>query len=168
MIYTRHPLSRPLRLVLALVLALAIENWVTIEWTWPTCNGGDNWVAAYGLPLPYTQWSRFSSMEYAWVPEIFALNIGALAATLYALLSLLPAFPHDARIYGVVAVVALLGAILNLLMLSITMVQSVESLAHIEAGESMWDLRPVAVHFDGYRRYECTPSLYWFKSEVAR
>ncbi len=162
MTYARQPLSLLRCLVLALIVALALERWLTIEWTWPTCNNGDNWAAAYGFPFPYTQWSLVSSMEYAWVPEMFVLNIALLAIGVYALLGLLPAFRHSTKIYPALIVLATLGALINLLGLWVTMVAAVPSLAHTEGGESMWDLRPVAFHINGTRRYECTPSPWWF------
>jgi hypothetical protein len=158
----RSPLHFWPRIIIALILALVIDWWVTIEWSWPDCGSGDRWVAAYGLPLPYMRWGGASSMEYRWVPEIFALNIGLLSAGIFMALCWLPSFRLSGKVYGALITLAALSALFNLLMLSATIVSSGRSLARADVGESMWDLRPVALRFAGYRRYECTPSPYWF------
>jgi hypothetical protein len=148
--------------MIALILALAIDWWVTIEWSWPDCGGGDRWIASYGLPLPYMRWGGASSMEYRWVPEIFALNLALLSLAIFIALRWLPSFRHGGKVYGALTTLAALSALFNLLMLSVTMVSSGRSLAHTDNGETMWDLRPVALRFAGYRGYQCTPSPYWF------
>jgi hypothetical protein len=162
MTYQHHPLSIAYRLYLSVVLALVIDSWVTIEWTWPNCGEGDRWLAAHGLPLPYTRWGGWSSMEYVWVPELFALNMVLLAGAAFLALRWLPAFRFSSALYGALTVLLTLNAVVGLLITSIMMVQADRSLAHEGSGYSMWDLRPVAMHFDGSRAYDCTPAPWWF------
>lgn len=150
------------RTALSLILALAIDWWLTIEWSWPSCGRGDAWLAVYGLPLPYVRWGGASSMEYAWVPELFALNMALLGGLFFVVIGHPPAFRHSRWFYRALGVVAVLSAMLNALMLSATIVASRDTLSHEESGETMGSLRPVALRFAGYRRYECTRAPWWF------
>ena len=60
--------------------ALLIERSITLRWWHPECSSGDAAPYATGFPLPYSQWTMASSLEYfvsvpALIADILILSV---------------------------------------------------------------------------------------------
>jgi hypothetical protein len=72
-------------LVWTAALVLGANSVFPLEWSHPYCNNptdGPAW-AAYGLPLPYRQFSGVSSLTFNIMPDVLLLNVALLAALAY-------------------------------------------------------------------------------------
>lgn len=85
--YLKHPPS----LVAALILAAWLDLLATIEWSYPYClqpSDGPAYPAA-GFPFPYAVASHASSLEFLFMPHVFALNLLLISAAAYPLVRFL-------------------------------------------------------------------------------
>jgi hypothetical protein len=150
----------------AFAVALWADLLFSIGWTFRQCTPlrGVSWgagEAVYGLPFPYYQWSLVSSMEYDWMPAIFAFNLLILTALAFwpvrALARRLrhPAWGWAVLAFGVAAI------IVQALKISAIMVSATDSFRGGEAPVALADLRPAGVYW-GTNGYDCMPSPFWF------
>jgi hypothetical protein len=160
------PRQWPWKLAAALAIALWVELFFTIGWTFAACTpvSGTNYgfgESAYGLPFPYFQWSSVSSMEYGWIPWIFALNVVLLTLAAWPLVRWLSRRLRRPQ-WGWLAL-ALLVAIVAIQAMRINtfLVFSTDAFRGGEFDLALTDLRPAALYFGG-GSYECTPSPFWF------
>jgi hypothetical protein len=83
---TKKPASlRAAALLWAISAALCIEWQFEIAWWHPYCDAPSDGPAynAYGLPLPFRQFSGISSMKFNAMPHVYLLDIALLAAASY-------------------------------------------------------------------------------------
>jgi hypothetical protein len=168
----RNTLHRSIDRFAVILLTAGLTAWLefsfTMEWSSPYCMSQEDGpaYAAFGFPLPYMRFGGASSMEYAFMPHAYLINLLVLCAlALPAVRWLLrrPSMAAGTRkrfvagLVGALLITARLG--LLALTLSMGMLQPTASIGSLH--EPYTDLRPVGpcLH-DGH--YECTPSPFWF------
>lgn len=155
------------RIVLSLVLAVALDFLVTVEWSAPGCANAADPFAFFGFPFPYMRWGGASSLEYVWMPWRYAANIAIMTLPLFWLLRWMPAGKARRPLLWGIAVAAGVSSLLSALALSVFMVGALPARGMVHGAGGMESLRPVAVRFAGARPYDCTPSPWWFGSRPA-
>jgi hypothetical protein len=155
-------------------LALLLECTVTIEWSFPNCSSSWDGAApaVFGAPLPYQRWAG-ASLEYTFVPHLYALNVLLIfGLTLFVVhgstARLAKRWPRRTSlalfIPGMVLCIGLLGLEISALGGLWHPVASIETLP----GESLRDLRPLRVTTG--RHYDCRPSwlsAFWFAPKAS-
>jgi hypothetical protein len=147
-------------------LVLGANSVFPLEWSHPYCNNptdGPAW-AAYGLPLPYRQFSGVSSLTFNIMPHVLLLNILLLAALAYPIARMVDR--RLARAGRVTSAVTAIPGILLLLLSLATLWLDVAFGFHIantfSAGyDRYWSYRPIGISLGGHRT-DCTPSEFWF------
>src|SRR6187399_2755691 len=86
-------------LALALGASSLLEVLCTVEWSYPYCSNQDSGpaFAVTGMPLPYMHYSGVSSLEYLFMPHVYAANLFLLAALVYPVCRIL-ATPGKVRV----------------------------------------------------------------------
>lgn len=109
---TRHGV-----LLFAVGLAGASELLFTVEWSFPGCNDLQDGPASavYGFPFPYLQWTRVSSLEFGFVPQLYLANLGTRTLAAFFVLRALirrvhPESRADTRLLMASAGIVLCGA----------------------------------------------------------
>jgi hypothetical protein len=150
----------------ALATALWADLLFAIGWTFEACAPvpGTNYgfgEAGYGLPFPYMQWGGGSSLEYVWIPGIFATNL-ALLALLGLVLGWRARFWLGTgwRRWAVVVLLSL-GIGLQFMRINAFMVATVDDFRAGEVRIAPSELRPEGLYF-GTGGYDCKPSSFWF------
>lgn len=135
---------------------------MSVEWSFPGCSDAWNGAAPaiFGVPLPYERWAG-SSLEYDFVPYLYAIDVLAIALVLLLVTRrVLAAVPRDfapriRRALGAIGI-ALGAASLAGKALSIaTFWHPVASLPLLP-GESLREIRPLRLTLT--RNYSCRPS----------
>lgn len=159
--------SRQAALLLTFGLVVMAELCVTIEWSLPYCTSQEDgsMYAVSGLPFPYVTSAGFS-VEFFFIPYVYALNLLILSLCAYPLLRFVLGKYVSQR--GKVA--AFLGwtglvfisiwAIGLIVCISIGMLHPTTSITSSPYG-NYFELRPVALRYSVNTR-NCTPSKYWF------
>lgn len=152
--------------LLTLGFVLWFQDIFTIEWTSAKCSDPvDGPVhAAWGMPLPYVQWSGVSSLEYFWMPLILVLNIVLLFAVFYPLISWAIRKIEKRYVRRIIGSVGTLLIILDALLFAFKIYVGifkipVENITDDFAAYS--ELRPVGFGYSSLR-YDCTKSEFWF------
>ncbi len=156
-----------LTVILAVCVAVLVDYLVTIEWSFPYCNDPQDGPssAVFGLPLPYERWNMVSSLQYEFMPHIYAINVLVLAALMVPLVRyvagrLADRSPRRTRAIAVcIFALGVVGVSWHGLALAAGWWQPTVSIYH-PPYDSLAELRPVGVSFG--RHYDCTPSSYWF------
>ena len=150
------------RVVLSLMLAVALDFWVTAEWSAPGCADATDPHAFFGFPFAYMRWGGASSLEYVWMPWRYAANIAVVAALWFWLLRWFPTGRARQPLLAVISAAAGTSSVCAALALSVMMVAALPEADMVHGAGGMGSLRPVAARFAGGRRYDCTPSPWWF------
>jgi hypothetical protein len=161
----------------SLSIAVASGWFVSIEWTHPLCqNQSDGPVnAAYGFPFPFVQWPGVTSLEYDFMPHIYALNMTILVLALYPLVRIVTnqiariTIAHRVNMIAgwSIGIVVLCFEVLHISVffrpvLSIGSIYDDRPYPATTHGLSYyWSYRPVSITTE-VLRYSCTPSTYWF------
>jgi hypothetical protein len=152
--------------MLALGMAFLIEAMFTIEWSYPYCSNPDSGSAysVTGMPLPDKVYGGVSSLEYLFMPHVYAANLLLLAAPLYLLYRLLLGRRQkiSTHIQGVVGLASICVAV-TLLSLSLY-ARFLIPVGSIADGGFMryQELRPVSFGLKPWLSNDCTPSGFWF------
>jgi hypothetical protein len=141
----------------------ALENVVSLEWSFPYCNRQEDGPASavFGLPFPYERWSGATSLQYEFMPHLYALNLVlwlCLAWPLFRVLTRTRAV-HRLRLVIVGALLCAAIVVWKTLVLVEGAWQPVRSITHAPY-DAYGELRPVGIALG--RHYECTPSAFWF------
>jgi hypothetical protein len=150
-------------------LALLLESLVTIEWSFPVCsNPGDGATpAVFGAPLPYQKWAG-ASLEYSFVPQVYALNILLIGGLVLFVVHRFSAHLAKRWPRQTIGAIGGSGLVLCIGLLGLE-ISALGKLWHPTAslvtlpGESLGDLRPIRVTLG--RHYDCRPSslsAFWF------
>jgi hypothetical protein len=154
--------------LLALGIVMCLEARYTIEWSFPSCSSQEDGPAAavFGMPFPYFQWGSVSSLEYDFIPLVYALNVLALSALFWPLIRhLLRSFAG--RRSGIRTALGASGLALALVVLvGISFLIGIGAwrpTAHMRlyGQDTYFDLRPLRFTLNDLH-YECTPSQTWF------
>lgn len=158
--------GRRWELVAAVGAALWIEEFVTLEWSYPYCSVRDSGPAAavFGFPLPYDQASIVTSATHFFIPWLYLLNLAIIAGGVFLLLRPLASIgrskPRLRNIsVGAVGAVLLTTAIaLDVAALSMGVWRPAAS---FDGSPGFSELRPVSLVV--FRRHvDCTASPFWF------
>ena len=152
--------------MLAFGMAFLVEGLVTIDWSYPYCSGPDSgpaWSVA-GMPLPDMVYSGVSSLEYLFMPHVYALNLLLLAIPLY--LACQRFFSHRLKFRaGALGAIAVITILLPAVLLSLSIysrflipVSTIADGGFMRYGE----LRPVSFGLKPGRSGDCIPSPFWF------
>ena len=154
--------------LLALGIVMCLEALCTIEWSFPSCSSQEDGPAAavFGMPFPYIQWGGVSSLEYDFMPLVYALNVLALLALFWpSIRHLLGLFAE--RRSGIRTALGASGLALALVVSAgivfLIGIGAWQPAAHVGLyGEDRYfDLRPLRFTLNDLH-YECTPSQAWF------
>lgn len=154
-------------LLLAVALGGIVEAIFRVEWAFPSCS--DPWdgpaSAVFGFPIPYLRRSvAMTGWELA--PIAYALDLGLLAAVIYALLAWLLRRVPSRRAKSAVGALGGLGCTavaVWLVLKSMMGVSLAVSIAH-PPHDSLLEFRPVGVSI--IREHtDCSPSEYWFPDQ---
>jgi hypothetical protein len=154
--------------LLAFGVVMCVESLCTIEWSFPYCSSQEDGPAAavFGMPFPYIWWSGVSSLEYDFMPLVYALNVLALLAVAWPLTRrLLRSFGE--RRSGIRAALGTIGLALALVVLAgIAFLIGVgawrpTAFIGLYGQDTYFDLRPLRFTINDLH-YECTPSHAWF------
>jgi hypothetical protein len=157
--------------VLASAVAMTIDRVATVEWSVPYCNNPQDGPSssAFGAPLPYERFGGVSSLEYAFAPHVYLLNIVLVSGLLFppirrALLSLGRRRGRlGSRVLtGAGVVLCLVNLAALYVALSAGLWRPVADIAR-PPHDSYMEFRPVGLALD--RHYECTPSTFWFGAQ---
>ncbi|MDH5178091.1 MAG: hypothetical protein OEZ39_16420 [Gammaproteobacteria bacterium] len=152
----------------AVFISIFINGMFTVEWSHPYCNKQDDGPghAAFGFPLPYTEWAGASSMEYAFMPYAYLLN---LAITGFLAFFVIKTFIKRKTVtinsilqYGLsIAGVTLAASMVFIEMLKFFSVYAVfvTALGDGTYNQAYFSYRPVGV---SSIHYDCKPSEFWF------
>ena len=158
----------PLWLTLGLVALL--ERLITVEWSKPYCMDPTDGpaFAATGIPLPYETYGGASSLEFLFMPHIYALNLAVLSLIVYP--AVRRAFnsrfmsktkSRRVRIGAAGAVSAFLVLAWVVSCVHVGWLRPVSSIGDDRYGR--WaEFRPVGVKWSFGQSNACTPSSYWF------
>jgi hypothetical protein len=161
-------LNRRSALLLALGIVMCLQSFYTIEWSFPYCSSQADGPAsaAFGMPLPYIQWSGVSSLEYDFLPLVYILNVLLLLMLAWPITSLLlrklPEKRSSIRTgLGLVGIaLAFLVTAGVVLLVSIGAWRPTSSLTR-KGYYSYSDFRPIRFTVNNLHYY-CTPSPAWF------
>ena len=150
----------------AIFLAVIVNSIITVEWSFPYCNDPQDGPAhaAFGFPLPYTQYSGVSSMAYLFMPAAYAFNMAFLIIVFFLCargvqLAVLRSSPRWNRIFFCIALVLAIGAVsIELLKAGTIYAFAVQSIG--DTYHPSLSYRPVGVSSD--MQYDCRPSEFWF------
>jgi hypothetical protein len=154
--------------LLAFGVVMCLESLCTIEWSFPYCSSQEDGPAAavFGMPFPYIQWGGVSSLEYDFMPLVYALNVIALLALAWPLTGLLLR-PFGERRSGIRIALGTIGLALALVVLASTAFligvgawQPTASI-RLDGQDTYFDLRPLRFTMNDLH-YGCTPSHAWF------
>jgi hypothetical protein len=146
-------------------VAIAAGWFVSVEWSHPYCQHQSDGpgYAAYGVPLPFVEYSGASSLHYIFMPHVYALNTLVLSVLAYPLVRVLVRRAVRGPIAYRVNTVASWAAVALIIAASgwfaATCFHPVRSLA--SRWDSYWSYRPVGITTD-VLRYSCSPSAFWF------
>jgi hypothetical protein len=124
------------------------------------------------MPFPYIQWAGVSSLEYDFMPLVYALNILVLFALAWPLTRLL-FWSFVERRSGIRIALGTIGLALTLVVLagvaSLIGVGAWQPTASIRlyGQDTSFDLRPLRFTMNDLH-YECTPSHAWFPNRLIR
>jgi hypothetical protein len=161
-------LDRWSSLLLAFGVVMGLESLCTIEWSFPYCSSQEDGPAAaiFGMPFPYIRWAGASSLEYDFMPLVFALNVLALLALAWPLTGLLLRFFAETR-RGIRTALGTIGLVLALVVLAgvafligVGAWQPTASM-RLYGQDTYFDLRPLRFTMNDLH-YACTPSHAWF------
>jgi hypothetical protein len=161
-------LDRSSSLLLALGIVICLEALYTIEWSFPYCSSQEDGPAAavFGMPFPYIQWGSVSSLEYDFMPLVWALNVLALLALAWPLTRLLLTSFGERR-SGIRIALGTIGFAPALVVLAgiailvgVGLWQPTASI-RLYGQDTYFDLRPLRFTMNDLH-YECTPSRAWF------
>ena len=167
-------LNRWAAVFLALGIVMCLVSLFTIEWSFPYCSSQADGPASavFGMPLPYIQWTGVSSIEYEFMPPMYAMNILVLWALAWPLtrllLQLLPKKRSSIR-----TGLGLTGLTLALIVTAgVTLLVGIgewrpTACLGLYGRDRYVDLRPVRFTVNDLH-YECTPSPSWFPNRPAR
>lgn len=149
--------------LLAFGIALCFEWLFTIEWSFPYCASQEDGPgsAVFGMPFPYIRWGGVSSLEYEFMPLVYAFNVLALLALCWPLMRVaLRSFGEKRS--GIRTILGTIGLALSLVVL-------VDKALLINSGawrptayirpsgqDTYLDLRPVRFTLNDLH-YACTP-----------
>ena len=150
----------------ATFLAIFFNSVVTLEWSYPYCNNQDSGpaYAAFGLPLPYTQFGGVSSMEYLFMPLAYIVNVILLGLIFFfsARFVMNKILKRSYLISAGLAVCGFVLASLSLFM-EILITVSMYAIFVFSIGDDIYhpytSYRPVGI---STTHYECKPSEFWF------
>lgn len=148
-------------------VVMAVERFLTVEWTFPYCNDPQDGPASavFGAPIPYERFSGFS-LEYDFVPHFYVLNIIVLAGIALPVIHGTAAYLARGFSGGVYRLLAQCGLLLgaavcarHALVLFLGLWHPVASIEHLPY-DSYRELRPVRISLG--RHYDCSRSTFWF------
>lgn len=155
---------RVAKLALAFGVACVLESFFTIEWSYPYCSNPDSGPAypVMGMPMPYTVFGGVSSLEYIFMPHVYAANLLLLTAFVYPVSTWLVRSKLRAKVAGAAGLAgAGFAGVLLALGLGIGALIPVGSIA--DGGFMRYEeLRPVALGFYPAGMDRCKPSRFWF------
>ena len=153
--------------VWAIFVSIFINSMVTVEWSHPYCNDQHSGPAhaAFGFPLPYTQWGGVSSMEYLFMPHIYVLNLTLIGLWTFVVIKRIVnkiILSNSALHFGL-----WIGGIIlafSMVIIEIAKFFSVYAVFVTTIGDEIYNhpyfsYRPVGI--DSIH-YDCKPSEYWF------
>lgn len=138
-------------------------NLIPLEWAYPYCNDPADGPAAavFGTPLPYEVFAD-SSMAYAVMPHVYALNTLLVGVPAFLLLrALLGRLARARWVLRGIAVLGLLVAVPTVALQGLRVHLSWVPVSRIDS-PPYWryrDLRPVGLAAE---HSWCTPSPFWF------
>ena len=142
-----------------------MEAIFTVEWSYPYCTNPNSGPAfpVTGMPLPYKIYSGVSSVEYFFMPHVYAANLLLLAAMAYPII-------RQLGVGGSVraGVVGFLGLGCKVLVsASLILSLSIRSLIPVgtivNSGFMKYqELRPISFGFSTNSAAECKASHFWF------
>jgi len=163
-------LARFSPLLLALGAMLWLEAFYTIEWSFPYClrQADGPASAVFGMPLPYIRWSMVSSLEYLYMPLVYAINILLLSALAWPLAAVATR-PLARRVRVALgalgAILIFVPVALHLFLVSAGAWRATDSIATLP--DAYADFRPVRfMANDGH--YRCTPAPQWFAARPGK
>lgn len=147
-------------------LAVVVNSIITVEWSFPYCNDPQDGPAhaAFGFPLPYTQYSGASSMEYLFMPTAYTFNMVFLFVVFFicarSLLAAVSRFSHKwHHAISCIGLFLAIGAVsIELLKAGNIYAVAVQSIG--DTYHPYFSYRPVGVSSDMH--YDCRPSEFWF------
>jgi hypothetical protein len=77
--------------VVSIAGAITLQSLLPMHWWHPYCDAPDDGPGyeAIGFPLPYAEPSGSSSLEYVVLAPLYLLDLGILAAPIFAILRLI-------------------------------------------------------------------------------
>ena len=170
---SRHSLARAAEVFFAVGIAMFLEQFLTIAWTYPYClNQVDGPAyAALGMPLPYLMRDGATSLGYYFMPHAYMVNVALMSAGVFFLTRHALNRTAHPRTKLTPALLGAFGALLVIVHLSLlAFVISIGSyrpvaLIELEGYLRYTELRPVAVviRYYGSDALPCSPSRFWFK-----
>ncbi len=146
--------------LLALGLAGFTELLITVEWSFPYCNDQQDGPASavYGFPFPYLQWGGVSSLEFEFVPQLYALNLALQTALVFFLVRTVARRMWPTKERLPMAAVGLLFCA-GFLLIKLLLISSGVRHPRASLTDGTWDsyteLRPVGLAAS--LEYYCTP-----------
>lgn len=152
----------------AVFVSIFVNTVVTVEWSHPYCNVQDSGPAhaAFGFPLPYTQWGGVSSMEYFFMPHIYVLNLTLIGFLTFAIIRKLISYNMLSSSLVLYIGLSVVGVVLASSMVFVEILKLfsiyavfVPTIGDEIYGSPYFSYRPVGI--DNIH-YDCKPSEYWF------
>ena len=132
----------------AALTALTCDMFISIKWWHPYCDSqadGPGYFAS-GFPFPYAELTGASSMDFVYMPQVWAINLVIFAVIAFAIYRMTFRSSHS-RPTIIARGASLVAAVLILLMSGLTAMY-VRDLGHavrsIGASDSYWSYRPNA------------------------
>jgi len=147
--------------LLTLAGVAAVENFISIEWSFPYCNRQEDGPASavFGMPFPYERWSGATSLQYEFVPHLYALNLLVWFCVAWPLVRVLSRLLRGRPLRVTGGVLLTVVVAWKVFVLLERAWEPVRSLAH-PPYDAYRELRPVGLAVG--RHYQCSPSPFWF------
>jgi hypothetical protein len=168
----KHTVNQTAEILIALGIALFLEGFLTIEWTYPYCLSQSDGpaYAALGMPLPYLMRDGARSSAYYFMPHAYIFNVVLLSGLVFLGVRCVrnrATLPNVKWVRPTAGLIGSLSVVAHVAYLSLAVSTDSYQPAPILQLQGYFryaELRPAAVivTYNEPENSPCTPSRFWY------